>query len=171
MTLGNAWAFPAASHERGAGGDAGLAERCRASPRRVTRRPPAGPGRVLEPAYLKAAADLSGERQLPSPIPKLAALVVASAFDAALHDAYGKAFGLSAYRTYGPDFMAADLSPLPGPRIPRGVPGAVRGRGAAPPCRVFHSIGASDPLEAADVKQPLDDGLPDTSRSGSPGTA
>ena len=47
---------------------------------------------------------------LPPPIPKLCTLVVASAFDAALHDAYGKAFGVSVYDTYGPAFMTRDLS-------------------------------------------------------------
>ena len=38
-------------------------------------------------------------------MPFLAMLVVASAFDAALHDAYGKAFGLNCYHTYGPPFF------------------------------------------------------------------
>ena len=31
--------------------------------------------------------------------------MVASPFDAALHDAYGKAHGLNCYHTYGPDFL------------------------------------------------------------------
>ena len=44
------------------------------------------------------------------PMPLLAGYVVASAFDAALHDAYGKAFGLNCYHTYGPPFFDEDLS-------------------------------------------------------------
>ena len=96
------------------------------------------------------------------PIPKLCTLVVASAFDAAIHDAYGKAFGVSSYATYGPSFMAHDLSQDLGPEfkgeyLDRYVPVAPR---ATTP--LFHSIGASDPLEAADVRTPINDGLPET---------
>ena len=42
-------------------------------------------------------------------IPKLATLVVASPFDAALHDAYGKVHGLNCYRTYDAPFFDRDL--------------------------------------------------------------
>jgi L-alanine-DL-glutamate epimerase-like enolase superfamily enzyme len=88
--------------------------------------------------------------------------VVASAFDAAVHDAYGKAFGVSTYETYGPTFMRRDLSHDLGPAftgeyIDRYVPAKPR-----PRTLVFHSIGASDPLEQADVTRRLDDGLPNT---------
>jgi L-alanine-DL-glutamate epimerase-like enolase superfamily enzyme len=96
------------------------------------------------------------------PIPKLCTLVVASAFDAALHDAYGKAFGVSCYDTYGPQFMTRDLSYDLGPAfrgeyLNRYVPSAPH-----PRMPVFHSVGASDPLEASDVKARIDDGLPNT---------
>src|SRR5205085_11428835 len=104
--------------------------------------------RVLEPQYLRAAASVSHARALPVPIPKLCTLVVASAFDAALHDAYGKAFGKSCYETYGATFLRHDLSMDLGPAfkgefLDRYVPAAPR---ATMP--VFHSVGASDPLEA-----------------------
>ena len=56
-------------------------------------------------------------RRLPSPIPKLCTLVVASAFDAAIHDAYGKAFGLSSYATYSKAHMRHDLSRDLGPQF------------------------------------------------------
>jgi hypothetical protein len=46
---------------------------------------------------------------LSEPTPRLCTLVVASAFDAAIHDAYGKAHGISSYETYGPDHMTHDL--------------------------------------------------------------
>jgi len=44
------------------------------------------------------------------PMPWLAALVCCSAFDVALHDAYGVLHGLPVYDTYNADFMNADLS-------------------------------------------------------------
>jgi L-alanine-DL-glutamate epimerase-like enolase superfamily enzyme len=44
------------------------------------------------------------------PMPWLAALICCSAFDLALHDAYGILHGLPVYETYGPPFMSRDLS-------------------------------------------------------------
>jgi len=163
MTLGNAWAFPAASQEAGLGAMIALA----AEVRRITSAcdavgHPIDLFRLLEPEYLRAAEALTRARGLQTPIPKLCTLVVTSAFDAALHDAYGKAFGLSSYATYGPAFMRSDLShdlgaAFKGEFLDRYIPATPRQR-----TLVFHSIGASDPLEAADVRHPLDDGLPNT---------
>jgi L-alanine-DL-glutamate epimerase-like enolase superfamily enzyme len=44
------------------------------------------------------------------PMPWLAALVCCSAFDVALHDAYGQSVGKPVYATYNSDFMNADLA-------------------------------------------------------------
>ncbi|WP_404308132.1 enolase C-terminal domain-like protein [Neorhodopirellula lusitana] len=44
------------------------------------------------------------------PMPLLAALICASAFDIALHDAYGNACDRDIYQTYSRDFMNCDLS-------------------------------------------------------------
>jgi len=44
------------------------------------------------------------------PMPWLAALVCCSAFDIAVHDAYGILHALPTYATYGPEYMNADLS-------------------------------------------------------------
>ena len=163
MTLGNAWAFPAVPHETGLGAMTALAGELR----RVTAAcdetgHPIDLFRALEPEYLRAAEQVSGARNLPVPIPKLCTLVVASAFDAAVHDAYGKAFGVSCYDTYRPSFMHQDLSAdlgsaFRGEYLNRYVPSAPRAR-----TPVFHSVGASDPLEAADVRTRIDDGLPNT---------
>ncbi len=163
MTLGNAWAFPAASQDAGLGAMQALAgELAQVTASCQERGHPIDLFRVLEPAYLRAAADLSRTRGLPVPIPKLCTLVVASAFDAAIHDAYGKAFGFSTYETYGPRFMTRDLSHDLGARfrgeyLDRYVPAAPR---ALTP--LFHSVGASDALEAADITARMDDGLPNT---------
>src|SRR3954469_4712166 len=163
MTLGNAWAFPAASQDEGLGAMRALADQLRDVTAACTDKGhPIDLFRILEPEYLRTAAAVSRTRSLSTPIPKLCMLVVASAFDAAMHDAYGKAFGRSVYETYGPEFMSRDLSVDLGPAfkgeyLDRYVPAAPR---ATMP--VFHSVGASDPLEAADVKKRLDDGLPNT---------
>jgi L-alanine-DL-glutamate epimerase-like enolase superfamily enzyme len=163
MTLGNAWAFPAASQEAGLGAMVALAGELRTLTAACDEAGhPIDLFRALEPQYLRAAATLSATRALPVPIPKLCTLVVASPFDAALHDAYGKAFGLTSYETYGRRFMTRDLSHDLGPAfkgeyLDRYVPAAPR-----PRMPVFHSVGASDPLEQSDVRTRIDDGLPNT---------
>lgn len=45
-----------------------------------------------------------------APMPWLAALVCCSAFDLALHDAYGHLHGRPTYTTYGPQWMSRDLA-------------------------------------------------------------
>ncbi len=163
MTLGNAWAFPAVPHDTGLGAMTALAAELRAQTAACDEiGHPIDLFRALEPAYLRAADAVSRQRALPVPIPKLCTLVVASAFDAAIHDAYGKAFGVSCYDTYGPRFMRRDLSADLGPEfkgeyLDRYVPSAPR-----PTTLVFHSVGASDPLEASDAGARIDDGLPGT---------
>jgi len=163
MTLGNAWAFPAASQEAGLGAMVALAGELRTLTAACDDDGhPIDLFRVLEPEYLRAAASLSGARDLPAPIPKLCTLVVASAFDAAVHDAYGKAFGRSCYETYGRAFMSRDLShdlgaAFKGEYLDRYVPSRPQAR-----MPVFHSVGAGDPLEAGDVRARIDDGLPNT---------
>jgi L-alanine-DL-glutamate epimerase-like enolase superfamily enzyme len=44
------------------------------------------------------------------PLPVLAALVCCSAFDIAIHDAYGLVNAVPTYATYGPDFLSRDLA-------------------------------------------------------------
>jgi L-alanine-DL-glutamate epimerase-like enolase superfamily enzyme len=163
MTLGNAWAFPKVPQDDGLGAMMALADACRA----VTagcddEGHPIDLWRQLEPEYLKAASAVTAARSLGAPVPKLCTLVVASAFDAAIHDAYGKAFGLSSYATYSKAHMRHDLARDLGPRfageyLDRYVPVAPR---ATTP--VFHSVGASDAIEPADLKVRLEDGLPNT---------
>jgi L-alanine-DL-glutamate epimerase-like enolase superfamily enzyme len=165
MTLGNAWAFPAASQDEGLGAMRALADRLREVTAACDEKGhPIDLFRVLEPEYLRAATAISRSRSLSTPIPKLCMLVVASAFDAAIHDAYGKAFGRSVYQTYGPEFMSRDLSADLGPSfkgeyVDKYVPSTPK-----PRMPVFHSVGASDPLDASDMqgRARVEDGLPNT---------
>ena len=77
-----------------------------------------------------------------------------SPFDAALHDAYGKVFGVSAYATYTREFMNGDLVARPRRRSSRASTSIATCRqGRRPTMPVFHSVGASDPIEPSDVKQ------------------
>jgi L-alanine-DL-glutamate epimerase-like enolase superfamily enzyme len=116
----------------------------------------------LAPLYLKAAADVSRRLQLADPIPKLCTLVTAAAFDAAIHDAYGKAHNINCFHTYGPEFMNHDLSHYLGAEYRGEYPsGYIR---SAPRARMplCHLISAVDPIEAADNAKPIRDGLPET---------
>jgi L-alanine-DL-glutamate epimerase-like enolase superfamily enzyme len=165
MTMGNLWAFPSrtmsydttlGAMKELAGRIAGLLGACAETGH------PLDIALVLEPEYLRAAAEVSRALKLDEPIPKLCTLVVASAFDAALHDAFGKLHGRNAYRTYGPDLMTHDLgrylgADFAGERLDRYL--LERPKERIP---LFHSVGGLDPLEAADVRKPVGDGLPET---------
>lgn len=165
MPLGNVWAFPSRTlpYDTTLGlmrALAGRIAKLTAAYRRFGH--PIEINHALEPEYLKAASALGVELNFSEPIPKLATLVTASAFDAALHDAYGKVHGLNCYRTYGPDFLSPDLSRFLGPefqgeRLDRYILEAPKPRLA-----VYHSIGAADPITAGDVTKPVGDGLPET---------
>ena len=165
MTMGNMWAFPSKTMTYDQTLDAmkALAERMT----RITNDckeigHPLDLNHVLEPEYLKAAADVSAARRLDESIPKLCTLLVASPFDAAMHDAFGKVHGRNVYATYGPDLLPEDLSrylgaAFRGARIDRALLPKAQAR-----IPLFHSVGGLDPLEQQDVEKPLRDGLPET---------
>jgi L-alanine-DL-glutamate epimerase-like enolase superfamily enzyme len=116
----------------------------------------------LEPEYLKAAAGMSQELKLPVPVPKLCTIVTYSPIDAALHDAFGRLHGLNSFSACGKEFVRYDLShylngEFDGEYLDRYVV-----RKAVPRVRMYHSVGASDALDAAELKKPVGDGLPET---------
>lgn len=117
---------------------------------------------AIEPEYLKAADEVSAELQLAQPIPKLATLVTASPFDAAIHDAYGKLHGLSCYKTYGPEFMNHDLSHYLGADFAAEYLEQYVLTEPKPKMPLYHLIGALDPITDADIETRIDDGLPET---------
>ncbi len=163
MPLGNVWSFPSKSmpYEATLGAMKALAARIA----RITagHREPGHPvdiNHALEPEYLKAASEVS--RGLAEPIPKLCALVVASPFDAAIHDAFGKAHGLNCCRTYGREFMPHDLSRYLGPEFKGEFLERYVLPLAKPRMPLYHLVGAVDPITEADVRKPVGDGLPET---------
>jgi L-alanine-DL-glutamate epimerase-like enolase superfamily enzyme len=165
MTLGNMWAFPSQTmtYETTLGAMKDLAGRIAAIVNDCTEAGhPLDFSHLLDPEYLKAAAQVSASKQLDEPIPKLCTLVVASPFDAAIHDGFGKVHGRNAFNTYGPDLMTRDLSHYLGPAFRGSRLDAALLRRRQERIPLFHSVGGLDPLEARDVQRPLGDGLPDT---------
>jgi L-alanine-DL-glutamate epimerase-like enolase superfamily enzyme len=94
-------------------------------------------------------------------MPALAKLVVASPFDAALHDAFGKMLGLNCYRTYGPDFLEHDLGHYLGKEFAGERLNKYVSTEPKPWMPLYHLVGALDPLTPGEVKNPVDDGLPE----------
>ena len=88
------------------------------------------------------------------PMPYLAALVCCSAFDIALHDAYGVRHGVPVYETYNADWMNADLSHLLAPAADAQVSFAGRypqdyfSRPHPTTLPAWHLVGGLDPLHA-----------------------
>src|SRR5262249_10676520 len=116
---------------------------------------------ALEPAYHKAAAEVTRQLNLAQPIPTLCTLVVASPFDAALHDAFGKAHGLNCYHTYGPDFLSYDLGHYLGPEFAGETLDRYVRRDPLPRMPLYHLVGALDPLEEGDLTKRVGETLPE----------
>lgn len=106
-------------------------------------------------------------RQEREPMPWLAALICCSAFDIALHDAYGHAHGRPVYETYTSEFMSLDLShylePAQGSNI------SFVGKYPADffvsevPTRLpaWHLVGGHDPVDPSEIAPDApDDGYP-----------
>ncbi len=165
MPLGNVWSFP--SHVLGYDQTLGAMKALAARIAKITASykeagHPVDVNVALEPAYLRAADEVTRELKLAEPIPKLCTLVTASPFDAAIHDAYGKLHGVSSYRTYTRDFMRHDLSRYLLPEFRGEYLGDYVSRDPKPRMPLYHLVGAVDPLEASDVKKAVGDGLPET---------
>jgi L-alanine-DL-glutamate epimerase-like enolase superfamily enzyme len=165
MTMGNLWAFPSKtlSYDTTLEAMKRLAERIGKITEAYTESGhPIDINFRLEPEYLKAADEVAQEMHLDQPIPKLCTLVTASPFDAATHDAFSKAHDLNCYLTYGPEFMSYDLSHYLAPEFKGEYPSRYLLRAPKPWLWCNHSVGASDPIEASDVKRRINDGLPQT---------
>lgn len=109
---------------------------------------------------------LNAERGDAEPMPWLAVLVCCSAFDIALHDAYGVLHGVPVYETYGPPWMNRDLSAYLEPAPGTDVSFAGRYPGDAlvsPPSQLpaWHLVGGLDPVDAGELTgDEPDDGYP-----------
>ena len=165
MSLGNVWSFPAPGvpYETTLGAMKELAGRISHVTQGFTEfAHPLDINTTLEPEYLKAAAETSRALKLPQPIPKLCTLVTASPFDAAIHDAFGKLHGRSSYAVCGKEFVRQDLAHYLNNDFRGEYLDQYIQRTPTTKIRMYHSVGASDPLTAADVTRPIHDGLPET---------
>jgi L-alanine-DL-glutamate epimerase-like enolase superfamily enzyme len=163
MTMGNEWSFPSKtlSYDTTLEAMKRLAEGIKKITEGYTESGhPIDINFTLEPEYLKAATEVAEEMQLDQPIPKLCTLVTASPFDAAIHDAFGKAHNLNCYLTYGPEFMSHDLAHYLTPEFKGKFPSQYLLRAPKAWLWCNHSVGAGDPIERSEVKRKLNDGLP-----------
>ena len=115
-----------------------------------------------ESAFRYEASRVSSEMKLAEPIPFLCTLVTASPFDAAIHDAFGKANSINCYAGYGPAFMEHDLSHYLGPEFRGEYLDKYISSGPKPYVFLYHSVGALDPISDLDLRFRIHDGLPET---------
>ncbi len=161
MPLGNVWSFPSArlSYDETLSAMKDLSvEICGILQESGVQGHPVEMNHALEPLYFRAANAL----ECTEPVPPLCTLVVASPFDLAIHDAYGKALGLSCYSTYDSGHMDRDLGyylddQFRGEFLDRYV-----SRQPAQTLHLYHLVGALDALTNIDLKTRLDDGYPET---------
>src|SRR5579871_25780 len=165
MPLGNIWSFPSKvlSYDETLRAMQMLAEEIA----KITRGyqeygHPIDINAAVDPAYHKAAAEVSERLHLAEPIPPLCALVTASAFDAAVHDGYGKAHGVNCYHTYGPPFMKYDLGHYLGPEYKGEYPNKYVSQEPKGRMQLYHLVSAIDPIEESDITKRVNDGLPET---------
>jgi L-alanine-DL-glutamate epimerase-like enolase superfamily enzyme len=113
----------------------------------------------LLPALDALNAELGGHA-----MPYLGALVVFSAFDIAVHDAFGRAHGCDTYSTYNADFMNRDLSAFINTEsvsFAGKYPQDFFVAQAAKTLPVWHLVGGVDALETSDLNgSEPDDGYP-----------
>jgi len=165
MPLSNIWAFPSRvmNYDRTLQAMTTLSERCAGLvAHHDAYGHPIDLGLALEEEFLAAAAEVSRELNLEQSIPKLATLVVGSPFDAAIHDAFGKAHGLNCYHTYGRDFMSCDLGVYLGAGYEGDWLESYVHREPQSRMPLYHLVGALDPLDAGELAKPVGDGLPET---------
>lgn len=118
--------------------------------------------RDVLPALLR---DLNAARSLEEPMPWLAALVCCSAFDLALHDAFGQLGGRPVYEMYGPEHLNRDLASYMAPATDAAVSFAGKypcDYFAAPvPSKipVWHLVGGVDAIGEEDLtgQEPRDE--------------
>ncbi|MCL2623717.1 MAG: hypothetical protein FWD31_08640, partial [Planctomycetaceae bacterium] len=112
--------------------------------------------------YDAVAAECVRAMSLAEAMPKLAQLVAASPFEAAVFDAYGRTLGENSYNLLSSEFCNADLGYYLGDAFAGEYLDRYTLRKPKPRMPLYHLVGALDPLTEADMAQRLNDGLPET---------
>jgi L-alanine-DL-glutamate epimerase-like enolase superfamily enzyme len=165
MPIGNVWAWPSSSVTPAQSLDAmkrfaeGLTKivanyRGCGHPLDITRE--------LAEEHAQLADSVVQSMGLTESMPKLAELVAASPFEAAIHDAYGKVHGANSYNLLGREHVHHDLAHYLTPEFAGEYLDQYTLRQPKAKMPLYHLVGALDPLTDADVNQPLNDGLPQT---------
>src|SRR5439155_24249678 len=117
---------------------------------------------ALAEQHASIAAAVCQRIGLSEPMPKLAELVAASPFEAAIHDAYGKTLGANSYNLLGPEYVHHDLAHYLTPEFAGEYLDRYTLRQPKTKMPLYHLVGALDPLVDSDINQRLNDGLPET---------
>jgi len=112
--------------------------------------------------YEAVALSVKAELSLSERMPKLAQLVAASPFEAAIHDAYGRALNMNSYNTLSSEFANADLAHFLSPEFKDQYLDAYTYRQPKAKMPLYHLVGALDPLTEKDISERVNDGLPET---------
>jgi L-alanine-DL-glutamate epimerase-like enolase superfamily enzyme len=118
--------------------------------------------RELEEQHASIAAAAVKKLGLGEKMPRLAELVAASPFEAAIHDAYGKTLGANSYNLLGSEFVHHDLAHYLTPEFAGEYLDRYTLRQPKAKMPLYHLVGALDPLVDSDINQRLNDGLPET---------
>lgn len=117
---------------------------------------------LISGEYAHIGQTISKKMGLADEMPELAQLVAASALDAALHDAFGRANNQNSYNLLSSSFMSSDLSDYLDDEFEGEYLDKYTLREPKPRMPLYHLVGALDPLTAADVQKKIGDGLPET---------
>jgi L-alanine-DL-glutamate epimerase-like enolase superfamily enzyme len=165
MPMSNAWAWPTGKVADEAALEAmvSFAEACvaEAADCRLTGHP-LDITRELAGSHAELAAGVVHSAKLAEPMPILAQLVAASPLEAAIHDAFGKVHGQNSYNLLGKEWVSADLGHYLSADFAGEYLDQYTLRRPKDRMPLYHLVGALDPLTAADVAQPVGDGLPET---------
>lgn len=164
MTMGNAWAWPSkipapltlkilmqfAEHQMAHARTLNLS----GDPLQITHH--------LAQGREKLAAEFAASQNLTEPIPKLALMLTCSPFEAAVHDAFGRVQGRNSFDCMNSEFLNQDLSAYLGEEFAGIYPDRYLSPKPKPTMPLYHLVGALDPLTDDDVRQRVDDELPET---------
>lgn len=112
--------------------------------------------------HQEVADEVQRSLGLAEPMPALAQMVAASPFEAAVHDAFGKALGQNSYNLLGPEYVEHDLAHYLTPEFAGEYLDRYTLRQPKPKMPLYHLVGALDPLVESDINQRINDGLPET---------